>query len=313
MKGVRFANKLLEVAQGQTDLPLELECAKNLPSYVIYSPVFQSVQRSSKDDHRSDYRTGLKIYFYNNGVEVGISSLFSPTLLRNFLTNIGQNNLEKVFSNLIRLSSGSFYTGWASKQLLKSNRHLSRVKRTSEDFWFQEGQIDSLKAFYSLLAEREISSSWLKDVGCTPPPSGKGLYPLGRGSAFEFGAYFLKNEREEIGKTVKLLTPLLRNFLSAQREVYRNSNLKRSLDAYFVTHKLEKKCARLGCTRAGNLAAAHIVPHAKGGSDVPTNGVWLCASHHREQEGKSAQWHKANLKVKCFEHTFSHPIGSALA
>lgn len=34
------------------------------------------------------------------------------------------------------------------------------------------------------------------------------------------------------------------------------------------------------------VQAAHIVPHAHGGSDRFWNGVWLCAKHHRMTEGR---------------------------
>lgn len=36
------------------------------------------------------------------------------------------------------------------------------------------------------------------------------------------------------------------------------------------------------------VQAAHIVPHAQGGSDRYWNGMWLCAKHHRMTEGRVA-------------------------
>lgn len=37
-----------------------------------------------------------------------------------------------------------------------------------------------------------------------------------------------------------------------------------------------------------SVQAAHIVPHARGGSDRYWNGIWLCSKHHRMTEGRVA-------------------------
>lgn len=36
------------------------------------------------------------------------------------------------------------------------------------------------------------------------------------------------------------------------------------------------------------VQAAHVVPYARGGSDRPWNGLWLCGKHHRVTEGRLA-------------------------
>lgn len=36
------------------------------------------------------------------------------------------------------------------------------------------------------------------------------------------------------------------------------------------------------------VQAAHVVPYARGGSDRPWNGLWLCGAHHRATEGRLA-------------------------
>jgi len=47
----------------------------------------------------------------------------------------------------------------------------------------------------------------------------------------------------------------------------------------------EKSLIEEDCPDDDNLQAAHIKPHATGGSDEPENGLWLCAYHHRVTEG----------------------------
>ncbi len=50
---------------------------------------------------------------------------------------------------------------------------------------------------------------------------------------------------------------------------------------------------------AGRLEAAHIKPFQQGGSDEPSNGLWLCHVHHCETEGRVAG---NRLSVRLLDH-----------
>ena len=49
----------------------------------------------------------------------------------------------------------------------------------------------------------------------------------------------------------------------------------------------------------GPLEAAHIKPYQQGGSDDPSNGLWLCRVHHCETEGRIAG---NRLSVRLLDH-----------
>jgi hypothetical protein len=69
----------------------------------------------------------------------------------------------------------------------------------------------------------------------------------------------------------------------------RDADLRRSLVAAIGKGTCEyhhiAKAPRSTCDGT-SVQAAHIIPYARGGSDRPWNGLWLCSKHHLATEGK---------------------------
>lgn len=55
---------------------------------------------------------------------------------------------------------------------------------------------------------------------------------------------------------------------------------------------LERDGVPAGSCPAPTHAAAHIVPHAEGGSDDPENCRGLCASHHSAETSRFESWNR---------------------
>ena len=302
MKGKRLIEELTKTVQQKSDLPINFDCEKNHPLYFISSPVFRELQRANpKEGGGSDYRTGISVSCYSRGLEIGISTIFSPGLLHNFLENTQQNEIERLFKRILRLTPGGWIT-WDSSQLYKNVKHLKKSKRTSSDFIFFADLDPKFKDFIDELKESEIAKeSWLSDVGCKPESSGKGKFLVSRGNRFSFGFYFNYDEKVEIVKTAEILATWLPKFLPQKFKKGRDANLRRSL----INKSVPKICAQKGC-QVKNLKlldAGHIKPHSSGGSDHFTNGIWICKEHHSSQEGQSSSWHHVNLKKKSIQHT----------
>lgn len=217
----------------KTVLPLVLGSAKGYAFYTIYCPVYSDVQRASTLDGASDYRTGISIQSYKRGFEIGITSIFSKTLIKTFISNTSQKKLDKLIKEISSLSSECLFATWASKQLLKSTLSKSKVKRTYEEFiFFYYGINEPIENFYNDLSQEKIDfKNWSKNIGCNPPSSGLGLVEGGRGAFLSLGGYFLKNEKKSMQEMIKLLILYLANFLPTDVKKGRNSNLRRTLRA----------------------------------------------------------------------------------
>jgi hypothetical protein len=304
MKGIRFAEELLDYAALQTDLPLVLGSSKGFPFYIIYSPTFSSIQRASTLDGAADYRTGISIQFYKTGIEVGITSIFSRTLLQNFIKNNAQESLNKLVKKTYSMTEENVSVCWASKSLLKQTQGVKNIIKTSDPFIFYYSfENDPISNFNKELSEHKITENWISDIGCFPPPSGMGKMQGGRGSHFSIVGYFMPSEKEKIKSFVKFLIPYFASFLPREIIKGRNANLRRALIAHYKKIDEKHECAHIDCRKNKNLIAAHIKPHAKGGSDTSSNGLWLCSSHHLAQENKPSSWHKTYIKKRFLKHT----------
>ena len=58
---------------------------------------------------------------------------------------------------------------------------------------------------------------------------------------------------------------------------------------------------------AGNLELDHIVPHAEGGTDTPSNLQWRCKRHHAMKSQREAQRGRQRRRSRGSFETEAHP------
>ena len=238
--------------------------------------VFSEVFRGRIDDlkladeqGRAGYRVGIEVAAMDGEIRTCFSLYDCPPAVRNFKANFHQELLRP-----LKEYQGAWNVTCGSRPLpngKKSHGYLWKTgcAGTWVERWLNDPchyDEDRLMGF-----DLSIGSIWWDSA-----------QQIAEQAAFLAAAYL---------PLLECMVPLDGEPLAPNRQG-RNDQLRPNLAR--VTGPVEQcRCehrkidglnSRFVC--AGQLEAAHIKPYQKGGSDDPSNGLWLCHVHHCETEGR---------------------------
>lgn len=284
-RGVLFLQEALAERMGR---PAAIRAVKgNTSQWYISDPSFSVIQRGTGSNPRG-YRSGI---FVDND-EISFHNVHSRTpalLLRKNL--LQQPEALLIASERTRHLRGYHYLHFSSRI----------VSRTSGGkAWTDTVRIIETSSWHEF--KQQISadpSALVRDMFPELPSAGKvGTGVPVRGSDF----YLLLAEYRKIEfvKSDEVAARRASEVIDAAWNLFaclypwdtpraRDASLRRSMLSKPGLLDCEyKKIANSDCSDCdgSSVQAAHIVPHARGGSDRYWNGMWLCSKHHQMTEGR---------------------------
>jgi hypothetical protein len=258
---------------------------KNANQWYISDPVFSFVQRGLKAG-RIDYRTGF--YFDADEDFLGFELTNAPLMAKVFFENFSL--IPLIFS--LEQSShfrSSHVIYWNSRvgQLKEPIRHKKSPAYLSVENEIWSKFLSELKALdqkHNLA--RDLFPPCLRKDGQKAQIYGNDFYVL-------LAENCSKLSKKKITELLEASWELFCCLYSREPLEKRDASLARSLRSAKIPRECEyAKILEIPNARViskncqGEIQGAHIKPHAFGGSDKATNGLWLCQYHHRATEGK---------------------------
>jgi len=227
------------------------------------------------------YRVGYYVDLTNGSVLFGM--VHSPVMAQLFKRNLVFSTFESVIERTAHFRD-EHYVYWSSRF------------RRGDDFQNGAIQCASLEEFLTSLREFDAKHGFVKDL--FPSIGNRGN---GDGRARWAGNTFyllLSDDLKQFSSDIKveqlvdLSWPIFLCLYPVEALTQRTASLARNLR----TAKIAKVCefnviklpptSKIAADCRGEIQGAHIIPDAKGGSDRPENGLWLCEYHHRVTEGR---------------------------
>lgn len=276
-KCVRWLTDALSKKLGR---PAYCRKVKNQNSWYVFDPVWSHVQYGQRNSF-TGYRVGFSVDLDGNLLEFTL--VHSPITARRFKEAC---SIEHIISALDKL--GPYrrvnYLVYSSRSERDDKRKMRR---------FDE---NSASEIVSTIREFDSNHDLIKDLFPVLSSTGiRGGKAKRAGNTFYLGLVNPLSRMRSIkiaDKIVDASWGLLSSLYPDEPIQRRDAALRRSM----VSKKMPLKCeleaisfkTKLPFPKAcsGRIEAAHIKPHAFGGSDKAENGVWLCAFHHRLTEGK---------------------------
>lgn len=281
---------------------LSVRPEKNNRTFMILEEHLLPAFKLNSKTKYANYRVGFEVNPGTKFTYVSLKTSYNESPITNLVSNFDMGTFKKIIKALDKVAVGrEKFILWSSKQALSdATTEKKQIGFDDKVIWFR---FESVKGFSEALSDYDVAD-FQKDLGCKPPPTGKGKEPPNSGFHFEFGVTV---HPENAFKAADLLFPMYRwltKFPNAGRRI-RRSDLRRALLASYKRNNKEFECGFKTCNVKGaaNLEAAHIIADERFGTDSPTNGVLLCPAHHDLQEGKPLKWQKTSLKVSAKKGT----------
>jgi 5-methylcytosine-specific restriction endonuclease McrA len=286
-RGVSFLQDALAERLGR---PAAIRAPKNDPSqWYLFDPCFSAIQRGIGSSSR-DYRSGIhimdnEIRFYNAHSRSSAKLLRANLLQRpEALLNAAEKTLHLRRHHLLYFSS------------------RSRSRKAVGKSWEDTVRVIESAIWKEFKAQLEKNPRGLVlDMFPELPSAGKiGTGEAVRGS--DFCLVLAGYHRIEYAKSDEAAAARAFQVIDAAWHLFaclypwdspkrRDASLRRAMLSKPGLLECEySKIANVSDSECDSLdvQAAHIVPHAHGGSDRYWNGMWLCAKHHRMTEGRVA-------------------------
>jgi hypothetical protein len=263
--------------------------------WFVLDPCFFALQRGLGKERRG-YRSGI----YVNGDEIAFANVHSRAPAQYLRTNLiaHPEALISAAERTRRLRAGHFLS-WASR---------SKAKRNSGRDYHEEIDIDNWREFKETLSARARSIA----LDLFPVLRSSGGSPNGvavRGSDFYLllaSTKCLQHETDvvrAIATSAMIIDAAWHLFACTypwERGTQRRDDLHRAMTRHVGRQRCEywtiSALPPLRCDGT-KCQAAHIKPYARGGTDRPWNGLWLCRAHHRATEGLlRGERNRADLK-----------------
>lgn len=276
---------------------------KNGDEWFISDPVFSFVQHGFRKG-ATGYRVGL--FHSSSRDELAFYMVHAPTMASVFKSNFSTKTLLAVAEATASFRTRS-YMFWSSRTARKNGASLAAIESSS------------LADFSRQVLEWDQGGNLKRDLFPQIENQGNGTGKA-KWAGNDFG--FLLSERtgaigaERIGALVDAAWPLFLLLYPQDALEQRVACLARNL----LTAGVRPECEYVriegrdklpagasGCS--GQLEGAHIKPHSLGGTDLATNGLWLCQHHHRLTEGLLI----GDRKSPRLKHADGGPIGQAEA
>lgn len=244
----------------------------NAPEWYVADPVFSFLQRG-RVNHANGYRVGLH---YDGDVnELSFRIVHSPAMAEFLKENLSLATLRRTVARTASTCEDSA-VWWSSRQAIRDGEHLG-----TRTLLGPAGEV--LAELDQLTDEAFTRDLFPRVPGATWRGSYFGVHLADRASRLSVAA---------LVEIVDVAWPLVLALYPQAPAERRDASLARRLRSMvpraceFLQIRDLPKVAAMAC--AGRIEGAHIVPHARGGSDLLKNGLWLCAAHHRVTEGKLA-------------------------
>lgn len=279
LKPPRIVSWVSDAVSARLGRPAYIRAEKNGEYWFVNDPTFSYLQVGLKGGV-TDYRAGFRVE--SNPVAITFCTVHTPTIARVFRSNVAFESILGALDQTLqfRRSNLLFYS---SRQLARAGGNIARI---------EAAKYQNFRA--QLLAHHE-QSNLVKDLFPVLPNQGKGL-----GKARKAGHDFfllLANKasslsrKAQVAAVVEAAWPLFQSLYPKESPRRRDAILAAKLRTAGVLQVCEfsqikrRAILNIGNACAGRIEGAHIKPDALGGSDEPSNGLWLCQHHHRATEG----------------------------
>ena len=284
-RGVTFLKEALAQRMGR---PAAIRAVKgSLTQWFIFDPSFAVIQRGAGSNSRG-YRSGIfvddnQINFFN------VHSRTPAMLLR-------KNLLERPEA-LLNAAERTLHLR-RYHYLHFSSRSVSR--KTGAKRWADTTRVIESASWKDFKQEiTDDTSSLIRDMFPELPSAGKvGTREAVRGS--DFHLFLADYHRIEYTKSDDTAEARASQIIEAAWHLFaclypwdspkrRDTSLRRAMlskpgllacEYRKIESSWDSECDD------SDVQAAHVVPHAQGGSDRYWNGIWLCSKHHRMTEGR---------------------------
>jgi hypothetical protein len=253
--------------------------------WMIYSEVFRARIDDLKlgsETTRGGYRVGILVELIEGKPSTSFFLFDCSAAARRFKANFRS---EMVESLMALECDGQLHCIGTSMRHGKTPRDAFQVSGKSS-FWIQQWLNDP--AFYN---EQQLRSFQIQ-IGLFTFNSVQQIVR----QAASFAAAYLP--------LLECMVPLEGEPIALNRQA-RNDKLRPNLarvtgpvsQCSCEHRKIDGLDSRLAC--GGQLEAAHIKPYQQGGTDDPSNGLWLCSVHHCQTE---ARIEGNRLSVRLLDH-----------
>lgn len=228
----------------------------------------------------TDYRAGFLVE--NNPDSISFGMFHAPTLAKLFRGNVSFESILAALDATKQYRRSNFLAYSSKRQARVGGNNVRLEQVRYQDFRLQ-------------LIERDEKYNLVKDLFPVLQNQGKGT-----GKARKAGNDFillLANKatliarKASVAQVIEATWPLFQSLYPKQSPRRRDAILAAKLRTSGIAQVCEftriigRAKFKVGDTCEGRVEGAHIKPDALGGSDEPSNGLWLCQRHHRATEG----------------------------
>lgn len=254
---------------------------RNGRDWFIYDPIFSHIQRAAGSG-ATGYRAGL--YYQPNQNLLAFYIVHAPVMARIFKAN------------------------WCTRTVLSLVKATKSYRDLSHMFWSTgaksgtDQQGTRILTYATFAAFERAVLAWDAERGFAtdlfPGIARRARSPNPRLRAgHDFGLLLATKVRSlsdrQIQRLVEKAWPVFAMLYPNRPVERRDAVLARNLTKAGIPRRcevrsidgLERLVADVGPCQ-GRIEGAHIIPHARGGSDRASNGLWLCEYHHRRTEGR---------------------------
>jgi hypothetical protein len=275
----RIVRWVSDAVSGHLGRPAQVRAEKNGRHWFINDPTFTYLQAGLKTGV-TDYRAGFCVESEPDAISFDM--VHTPTLAKLFRSNITFESILCVLDATHQHRRFN-YLVYSSRQQAKIGGNNVRI----EHIRYQD--------FRSQLIVRNEQIDFVRDLFPVLPNQGKGL-----GKARKAGHNFfllLANKATSLARKatvtqiIETAWPLFMSLYPKQSPRKRDAILAVKLRTAGIVQVCEfsqikgRTVLKIGDACEGHIEGAHIKPDALGGSDDPSNGLWLCQRHHRATEG----------------------------
>lgn len=274
---VAFTTTAVERKLGR---PPYVRQVKNGDEWFISDPVFSFVQHGFRRG-----ATGYRVGFFHSSSrdELAFYMVHAPTMARVFKSNFSTETLLAVAeaTNLYRKRS---YMFWSSRTARRHGASIAAIDcLTPADFTREVLEWDR---------DVNLQRDLFPEVGNQGSGTGKAKW-----AGNDFGLLLSEQTStlapEQFQTVVDAAWPLFLLLYPQEALEQRLACLARNLTSAGVQpvceyHRIAgvEEVPERFSNCLGSLEGAHIKPHAFGGTDLASNGLWLCQYHHRLAEGR---------------------------
>ena len=278
-KPPRVVSWVFEAVSAHLGRSANIRADKTGRYWFVNDPTFSYLQVGLKGGV-TDYRAGFMVE--TDPVAISFRTVHTPTIARVFRENVSFDVLLQALdqTHQFRHANLLFYS---SRRLAKAGGNIARIEATK------------YRTFRTQLLAHHEQANLVKDLFPVLQNRGKGP-----GKARKAGHDFfllladkatLLSRKARVAAVVDAAWPLFQCLYPKESPRRRNAILAAKLRTAGVLQVCEfsqiqrRTIFNIDSACAGRIEGAHIKPDALGGSDEPSNGLWLCQRHHRATEG----------------------------